>query len=204
MTEPPTHASGMHHPTDVDAIERFSLKLFFADGRSVRPNDIVVILHRWIRERAVPGLLIDVADYGHLPESPNVLLVAHEANYIFDCHHRAGFGYAVKRKTPGALSGRIADAASTLLFAARRLRQDTAGDQDGPIPFRADELEVVVNDRLHAPKTAAVERALQEAAEQAARLVFGDTRVESAPLADPDRTGVTLRIPDAPALAALV
>jgi len=144
-------AAHVAHAIDVDAIERFSLKLFIAEGRVVRPRQIIDIFHDWIRERAVPGLLIDVADYGHLPESPNVLLVAHEANYVFDCHRRAGFAYTVKRKTPGSLAGRIADAASTLFFAARRLQQDTADDpeakqaeieqrlQDLASPFRTAE-----------------------------------------------------------------
>ena len=197
-------AARTDHAVDVDAIERFSVKLFLAEGRAVRPRDIIDIFHGWIRERAVPGLLIDVADYGHLPESPNVLLVAHEANYVFDCHQRAGFAYAVKRKTPGSLAGRIADAASTLFFAARRLQQDTADDPDGAMPFQADRIELVINDRLHAPKHPDVERELQDAAEQAARLIFGEARVESGPLADQDRTGVTIRIANAPALKALV
>ena len=197
-------AAHVAHAIDVDAIERFSLKLFIAEGRVVRPRQIIDIFHDWIRERAVPGLLIDVADYGHLPESPNVLLVAHEANYVFDCHRRAGFAYTVKRKTPGSLAGRIADAASTLFFAARRLQQDTADDPDGAIPFQVDRIELVINDRLHGPKTPAVEWALRGAVEQAARLIFGETRVESTPLADDDRTGVTLRIPNAPALETLV
>lgn len=194
----------MSHPVDVDAIERFSLKLFTEEGREVRPREIIDIFHRWIRERAVPGLLIDVADYGHLPESPNVLLVAHEANYIFDCHDNAGFAYAVKRKTPGPLAERLADAASTLFFAARRLQQDTADDPDGAIPFRPDRIELVINDRLHAPKNAEVERALQGVAELAGQLVFGEARVESNPLTDDNRTGVTLRIPNAPSLESLV
>lgn len=193
----------MDHPVDVDAIERFSLKLFLAEGRTVRPHDIIVIFHRWIREQAVPGLLIDVADYGHLPESPNVLLVAHEANYVFDCYQRAGLAYAVKRRTPGPLASRIADAAHVLFSAAGRLRQDTSDDPDGPMPFRTDRIELVVNDRLHARKTADVERALQETADQVALLIFGQAGVESAPLADGDRTGVTLRIPNAPHLDTL-
>ena len=193
----------MDQSATVDAIERFSLKLFVTDGRDVNPNDIITIFHRWIRERAVPGLLIDVADYGHLPEGPNVLLVAHEANYAFDCAGRPGLAYATKRSSPGALADRVAGAARILIAAARRLQDETAADDGGPMPFRTDRIEFVVNDRLHAPKTADVERALQAVIEQAARQVFRDARVESSPLADPGRTGVTVRIPDAPPIETL-
>ncbi len=186
----------MSHTVDVDAIERFSLKLFTAEGRTVRPDDIIPLFHRWIREHAVPGLLIDVADYGHLPDSPNVLLVAHEANYVFDCYTRAGLTYVVKRKTPDSLADRIVDAARILFTAALRMGQDTAG----AVAFRTDQIELVVNDRLHAPKTAAVESALQGTVGQAARSIFGGAPVESIPLTDADRTGITLRIPSAPRL----
>ena len=98
---------------------------------------------------------------------------------------------------------RVAGAARILIAAARRLQDETAADDGGPMPFRTDRIELVVNDRLHAPKTADVERALQAVVEQAARQVFRDARVESSPLADPGRTGVTVRIPDAPPIETL-
>ena len=193
----------MDRSAAADAIERFSLKLFLADGQAVDPNDIIPIFHRWIREQAVPGLLIDVADYGHLPEGPNVLLVAHEANYAFDCTKRAGLAYATKRSSPGALTDRIADAARILVAAARRLQEEMA-DGGGALPFMTDRWEVVINDRLHAPKLPDLEQALQVVIERAARQIFGDARIESSPLADPGRTGVTLRIPGAPPLETLI
>ena len=39
------------------------------------------MFHRWIQTRAVDGLLIDVADYTHLKDGPQVLLAGHEGNY---------------------------------------------------------------------------------------------------------------------------
>lgn len=194
----------MDRSATADGIERFSLKLFAADGQVVDPNDIIPIFHRWIREQAVPGLLVDVADYGHLPEGPNVLLVAHEANYAFDCGGQPGLAYATKRSSPGALADRIADAARILVAAARRLQEEMAADGGGSLAFKTDRWEIVINDRLHAPKIADVEQALRVVIERAARQVFGDTRIESSPLPDPGRTGFTLRVPAAPPLEMLI
>ncbi len=194
----------MDQSATADGIERFSLKLFVADGHVVDPNDIIPVFHRWIREQAVPGLLVDVADYGHLPEGPNVLLVAHEANYAFDCAGQPSLAYATKRSSPGALADRIADAAHILIAAARRLQEEMAADGGGGLPFMTDRWEIVIHDRLHAPKLADVEQALRVVIERAALQVFGETPFETSPLPDPGRTGVTLRVPGAPPLETLI
>ena len=44
----------------------------------------IPVFHRWIQQQALPGLLLDVADYRHVPEGPGVVLVAHEAIYGLD------------------------------------------------------------------------------------------------------------------------
>ena len=52
-----------------------------------RPEDlslIIPVFHRWIQTHKVPELLLDVADYRHVPEGPGVILVAHEAIYGID------------------------------------------------------------------------------------------------------------------------
>ena len=51
------------------------------------PEDLslfIPVFHRWIQTHKVPELLLDVADYRHVPEGPGVILVAHEAIYGFD------------------------------------------------------------------------------------------------------------------------
>jgi hypothetical protein len=46
---------------------------------------IVPVFHRWIQQKSFPNhLLVDVADYAHVPEGPGTLLVSHEANIHFD------------------------------------------------------------------------------------------------------------------------
>ena len=49
------------------------------------PADFVPVFHRLIQADALPGhLLIDVADYAHVPNGPGTLLVAREANVHMD------------------------------------------------------------------------------------------------------------------------
>ena len=45
----------------------------------------IPVFHRWIQEGACEELLIDVADYRHVPAGPGVVLIGHEANYSLDC-----------------------------------------------------------------------------------------------------------------------
>src|SRR4030095_5221476 len=69
----------------IEALQRIGVKLFAADGSSVQPREFVPIFHRWIQTQAVANhLLIDVADYAHVPDGPGVLLVAHEGNFSLD------------------------------------------------------------------------------------------------------------------------
>src|SRR4051812_28088802 len=83
-------------------MEAFKLSVkFFTDGAAGLPLDTVVpVFHSWIRDQSLPDhLLIDVADYAHVPDGPGTVLVAHEANIHFDREGgRTGLTY--NRKQP--------------------------------------------------------------------------------------------------------
>lgn len=190
-----------HH---VEALERFSLKIFAAGASTVATRAVIPIFHRWIQEGAVPGLLIDVADYTHLDSGPSVLLVAHEANYALDHGGgRPGLSYTRKQPSGGMLADRLAAAANALITAGRRLEQDTSGLAGGAIAFLGNEMEIVANDRLRAPHTTAAGAALQEALAAFAARIFGRTGFEIEPLADPDRLGFSVKAPGAVSLDTL-
>jgi hypothetical protein len=132
--------------------ERISVKFFINDGETVEPSALIPLFHRWIRERCLPGLPIDVADYKHVPDGPGVLLIGHEGDYAWDGrYNRIGLCYKHKREWPGdSLQDRLnhmlvrANQALTLLEEAPEL----AG-----ITFHADELEISFPDRLNVPNT---------------------------------------------------
>ena len=65
---------------DVANLQRIALKIFLDDASVLEPGDVIPVFHRWIQRQAVDGLLIDVADFPHMPTGPCVVLVAHEAH----------------------------------------------------------------------------------------------------------------------------
>ena len=179
---------------DAAALQRFAVKIFAEPASAGESSTIIPVFHRWIQERAVPGLLIDVADYTHLVDGPSVLLVAHEANYALDeTGGRPGLSYTRKQPLEGTFGERLTTAAAALIAAARRLEQDTSRMTGGGIAFLADEIEFVTNDRLAAPRNADTESALREELAAFGGRLFGDADVEVQPLDDPARLGFSLK-----------
>ncbi len=139
-------------PPDATAVQRIGLKVFLDDGAVLSPRDVIPVFHRWIQTRAVDGMLIDVADYTHLPTGPLVLLVAHEGRYVLDRgDDRLGLQYVRTQPLDGSLETRLRTFAGTLVRAARLLENDAT--LPGPVRFRGDEIDLVANDRLLAPNT---------------------------------------------------
>lgn len=117
--------------------------------------DLIPIFHRWIREsRLGPELLIDVADYRHVPDGPGVMLIGDEGHYSFDrLGGQPGLSYARKRDQVGDIAAKLSEALGRALAAAEAL----AGEPSlaGKLALSADRLEIQVMNRLIAPNTAA-------------------------------------------------
>ena len=127
---------------------RVGAKLFVADGEEVDLPSFIGIFHGWIQRTAVDGLLIDVADYQHVPDGPGVMLIGHEADRALDlAGGRPGMLYQHKRQEPPPeLGDGLRRAVREAALGAREL-----GDEpllDGGLRFRADELWVRVTDGL--------------------------------------------------------
>ena len=132
------------------AVQRIALKLFLDEPAALSPPDVIPVFHRWIQTQAVDGLLIDVADYTHLPAGPLALLVGHEGRYVLDrSDDRLGLQYVRTQPLDGPLDTRLRTAAGLLLHAARRLEEDAA--PAASVRFRGDEIDWIANDRLLAP-----------------------------------------------------
>ncbi len=182
---------------DAAALQRFSLKIFADPASAGAPHTIVPVFHQWIQKHAVPGLLIDVADYTHLVAGPSVLLVAHEANYALDeIGGRPGLSYTRKRPSDGTFAERLADAGRALVTAALRLAEDTSRMTGGGVMFPGNEIEFAANDRLAAPRNADTETALQQELTAFGGRIFAGADVEIRPLPDAARLGFNLRSAD--------
>ncbi len=112
----------------------------------------IQIFHRWIQEDRFDELLIDVADYRHVPEGPGVVLVAHEADYSMDeTGGRLGLLYRRKSPEEGSNLERLGKAAESALAACKELESEPS--LNGKLTFNRDELEVSISDRALAPNT---------------------------------------------------
>jgi hypothetical protein len=140
---------------------RIGIKLFLANPK-VHLEDVVTVFHSWIQQQALAGtLLIDVADYLHVPTGPGIVLVAHEANYATDqADPGTGLLYQRKRPLPEAdLAGRLAHAFRDALSAAWLLEQDP---KLGPAwKFDTRRIHLRIADKLNAPNSAETFAALK-------------------------------------------
>jgi len=50
------------------------VKIFVHEPTSIDLADAIPVFHRWIQEAVLNELVIDVADYRHVPAGPGVML----------------------------------------------------------------------------------------------------------------------------------
>lgn len=183
-------------------INRIAAKLFVAGGAGLDTDRLIPVFHGWIQRQAVTGLLIDVADYGHVIDGPGVLLIGDEADRALDLGDgRPGFAYFRKRRAQGTPRERIAASIAEAVIGADLLEREPALDG---LRFSLDEFEVRIADRLHAPNTSETFASLAQDVIDAIGDVLGDVEVELTQAPDERRPfTVTARISGAGALADL-
>jgi len=152
-------------------VEHLNVKLF-ASQAQIDLSDAIPVFHRWIQERARPEMLVDVADYRHVPDGPGVLLIAHEANYSLDqAEGRLGLLYNRKAVLGGETDSKLAQAVRAALEAGQMLEAEAPFA--GKLRFDAGDLEVIVNDRLIAPNTPETWDSLRPELERFFAALFG-------------------------------
>lgn len=134
-------------------LQHVNVKIFVDGDLKVAPARFIDVFHRWIKEGVLEELLIDVADYRHVPSGPGVLLVGHEADYSMD-NTDSRYGLRYNRKTPleGDNEDRFRQALWSAANACRLLEAEF--ESNGPLKFSRREFELFINDRALAPNTA--------------------------------------------------
>ena len=176
---------------------RLQLKIFAAPGSRVAPESVIPIFHDWIKHHRLPELLIDVANYAHVPKGPGVVLIGHASDYFLDDDAgRLGLLHNRKRGGGGADgTQRLSDLFRRTLYAASLLEKEPA--LAGALKFAPNEFQLRINDRLAAPPSEATFQAMKPELEAVARQVF-DGPFTLAPVGDEKSLfGVTLTSPDA-------
>jgi len=186
-------------------LQRIGVRVFSTDAVALPPRAVVPVFHRWIQTRALYGhVLIDVADYEHVPGGPGVVLVAHEGLFSLG---RDGdrFALTYTRKAPvrGAFTDRLRVAVRSALLACQLLEAET--DLGGRLCFRGDEIELFANDRLQAPNTAEQRALLDAAVGEFLRALYGEQQCTVTAVDDPrERLGVHVLAPAGPAITTLL
>ncbi len=140
--------------------KRLAVKFNLAAEPQLHPADIMPIFQRWIQQRTVPGMLIDVIDYKHVPEGPGIVLIADEADYAWDLGAgQAGLRYIRKRALPDDLSDALRLCFERAVFAARQLEEEAPG----AVVFDFAAAEISFLDRLAYPNEDGVAASTQGA-----------------------------------------
>lgn len=128
-------------------VQHINAKIFVEGEMGVDPREFIAIFQRWVKEQHREELLIDMADYRHVPNGPGVLCVGLQADYGMD-HQQGRWGILYNRKAPlaGANADRFAQALRSAAAAGERLESEAGGG----LRFSRKEFELVVNDRAAA------------------------------------------------------
>jgi hypothetical protein len=152
---------------------KLQLKIYLTpeSARTLDPEALIPVFHRWIKQRLLPELTIDVASYQHVPNGPGVVLIGHGSDYFLD-EGEGRPGLLHNRKRAGLAAGeRLGDLARRTLHAAALLEKDLA--LTGKVKFATDELLFRVNDRLAAPNNDQTFAALKPELDAFARTIYG-------------------------------
>lgn len=129
-------------------LQKINVKFYLAEDASLSPEEAFRIFSQWIPE-TTDEVLVDVADYDHVPQGPKTVLVGHEANYTLDnSDGRYGLLYGQKATASGSNAERLRAAIAASLKACQRMEQ--AADSPTTARFVGSEAVVVINDRLRA------------------------------------------------------
>ncbi len=176
----------------MDELKKFDIKVFAKTWNGVDPEAFMGVFQRWIQRHTVPGILVDVADYGHIHHGHGTVLVAHEYNLSIDFNGgKPGLMYRSKRPAEPALAARIAAGLRVTLEACRALEAEP--EFAGKLAFDTTTFAFVANDRLSVPDGAAA-KPVETAIAQASQSVYpgGPARLE--PVQGDPRERVAYRV----------
>src|SRR5260221_8048778 len=140
-------------------LQHVNVNLLVRNPEEVDLEPLIPVFHGWIQNQVGEGLLLDVADYRHVPAGPGIVLIGHEGNYSVDnTGNRLGVRYNRKAVLDGSNQDSLAQAVRAALTACQRLEAEPR--LDGKFRFNGRDIEIFVNDRLVAPNNAATRQAL--------------------------------------------
>lgn len=172
-------------------LQHVNVKLFVDGELSVDLEEFINVFHRLVAEQAMDEMMIDVADYRHVPNGPGVVMVGLEADYAID-HKDGRYGLRYNRKAPleGSNQDRLRDAFAKADKTCALLESELPG-----LKFSRSELEVFINDRALAPNTPETLAAAQPEIESFIREGLGQSDFEISFVSEPRKLfGAVIRL----------
>jgi len=125
---------------------RLQIKYFVENPEAVNLPPYTGLFQRWIQQKKLNEMLIDVVDYAHVFQGPGIVLIGHESDYALDIGNgQPGLLYTRKRQTDGSLREQLRTSFHRALTACQLLENETK------LRFRANDPEVRFLDRLNLP-----------------------------------------------------
>ena len=154
-------------------LEHVNVKLLLENPAQVDLEPLIPIFHEWIQNQVFDEMLLDVADYRHVPGGPGVMVIGLQADYsVDDTDHRLGVRYNRKAGFEGSNADRLKQAAHAALAACVKLEQDPR--LGGNFRFNGQDIEIFINDRLLAPNNEATRKAADPELQSFAKKLFND------------------------------
>lgn len=139
-------------------LQHLAFKVFVDGELSIDWEQFINVFHEWTAAQSMPEMMIDVADYRHVPNGPGVVLVGHEADYYMDnTDGQPGLRYVSKAKLDIDSSAQVKLAFERASSACARLEQALDG-----LKFSRTNFEITVNDRAIAPNNDATRANLKK------------------------------------------
>jgi hypothetical protein len=158
--------------------QHVNVKLLLARDAQFDLAPLIPIFNSWIQNQAPDELLLDIADYRHVPEGPGVVLIGHEGNTSVDnTGGRLGVRYNRKAALDGNNRDRLKQAAVAALTACQRLEEEP--QLGGRLRFGGKEIVIFLNDRLLAPNLASTQDILDPEFDVFARKLFAGSEYSS-------------------------
>ncbi len=169
---------------------RVQIKYFVENPEAVDLAAMIGVFQRWIQEKKLNELLVDVADYGHVFQGPGVVLIGHESDYALDMGAgRPGLLHTRKRQQDPSLEDQLRRSFYNALTACKLLE----AERSLKLKFRTDEAEVRFMDRLQLPNTPDSLAAVQDSLTAVLGEVYG-APVNIAPRTTDSRHVLTLAV----------
>lgn len=174
-------------------LQHLSVKVYSLAPSAPEVADAIPVFHRWIQEKALPGLWLDVADYSHVPAGPGIQLIGHEAYIRLEqgAEERLGIVFEVREIRDGDNHARLLHALGFAFRAALLL--SAAPEFAGRLSFDAGQLLVCAGDRLLARNNAEHAAVFRQELEGALK-VLGIASVETKVASTDSRSRLTLSV----------